>query len=290
VTIASDRATAGTFIDLFDRTERDLAAIAERAAASHNRRGSPVQQIGDLYASFMDDKRVAELGWTPIRGELSRIAALQTASDFAREAGYLSSISGGGPFWTSLLVDADRPERLIVQISQGGLLLPSREYYLSDSPSMQTIRSQYQAYLTRIFTLVERSDASAEALRVLEVETAIARVQLSPIESRDAARAAGVVTLAQLPAAMPGFDWGAWARAQGIDRIDRISFAQAVFFKRFAALVPTLPLDRWKAYLSARHIFWSSPLVAVLDARFDCSIALNGQAGHARGGRSASAS
>src|SRR5580765_1360909 len=69
VTIGSDRATAGTFIDLFDRTERDLAGIAERAAASHSRRGSPVQQIGDLYASFMDDKRVAELGWTPIRGE-----------------------------------------------------------------------------------------------------------------------------------------------------------------------------------------------------------------------------
>lgn len=281
VTIAPDRATAGTFIDLFDRTERDLASIAERAAASRSPRGSPAQQIGDLYASFMDEPRVSELGWTPIRGELQRIAALQTASDFAREAGYLSSISGGGPFGTSLLVDADRSDRFIVQITQGGLLLPNREYYLSDSPSMLAIRSQYRAYLTRIFTLVDRPDAPIAAERVLEVETAIARAQLNPIESRDAARSAGVVTLSELPAAMPGFDWSAWAHAQGIDRIGRISFSQALFFQRFAALVPSLPLDGLKAYLSARHIFWSSPYLAppFADARYDLfNRQLNGQA------------
>src|SRR5207249_3399335 len=142
---------------------------------------------------------------------------------------------------------------------QGGLLLPNREYYLSDEPAMRAIRSKYSEYLTRIFTLVGRSDATETAQLVLQVETAIARSQLTPVESREAARVAGDFALEDLPGAMPGFDWMAWAHAQNIDRIGRVSFAQPSFFKKFAALVPSVPMDGWRAYLSARHIYWLSP-------------------------------
>jgi len=268
--ISPDRVTAGTFIDIFDRTEQDLHAVLEAASGAHARRGTPVQQIGDLYGSFMDEARVAALGWTPIRAELARIDGLRTLTDVAREAGYLSSISGGGPFGISLLVDAEAPDRFIVQVTQGGLLLPNREYYLSDAAPMPDIRARYLEYLTGIFELVGRADAADRARMVLEVETAIARVQLPPVESRDAARAAGVFAIADLPAAMPGFDWATWAHAQNIDRIGRIAFAQRQFFTRFAALVPTFPVAAWQAYLSARHIYTLSTCLSppFADARF----------------------
>ena len=59
--IPSDRVTYGAFTELTEKAEADLRAIIEAAAASHPRRGSPKQQIADLYASVMDETRTRRL-------------------------------------------------------------------------------------------------------------------------------------------------------------------------------------------------------------------------------------
>lgn len=269
--IPADRVAYGAFTELTEKAEADLRAIIEEAAASHPRRGSPKQQIADLYASVMDEARTEALGAAPAAPVLTRIRDVRSTSDLSAVAGYLGFLGTGGPFATTVVTDVADVNRLIVQVTQGGTLLPTRDYYLSDTLQFVTIRSRYLAYLTTVFSLAGSDTAARDAQGVLAVETALARHQLSPIQSREAARAPQVLTLRELTSKMPGFDWKAWARPQGVDRAAAVSLLQPSFFAGFAALVPTLPLDHWKAWLSARYLTAMAPYLSrpFVDARFD---------------------
>lgn len=269
--IPADRVAYGAFTELTEKAEADLRAIIEESAASHPRRGSAKQQIADLYASVMDEARVDALGATPAAPVLARIASIKSTSDLAATAGYLGFLGTGGAFATTVVTDAADVTRLIVQVTQGGTLLPTRDSYLSDQPQFATIRTKYAAYLTTIFGLAGAADAAGDAQRVLRIETALARCQLSPTESREAARVPQVLTLRELTSRLPGFDWRAWARPQGVDKAAAVALLQPAFFAQFAPLVPTLPLEDWQAWLAARYLTAMAPYLSkpFVDARFD---------------------
>ena len=272
VDMPSDRVMYGAFVELAEKVEQDLRVIIEDAAARPGRRrGSPQQQIGDLYRSVMDEARVEAVGAAPIAPVLARIEAIASTRDLAVEAGRLGSVGAGGPFAASVLVADDQTSRVYVQVSQGGTLLPNRDYYLDPDARFEAVRAGYVAYLTRIFTLVGRKAPAEDAASVLALETALARIQLPPVQSRAAARAATAVTLSELARTLPGFDWDAWAKPQGIDRAAGVALLQPSFFSNFARLVPSTPLSTWKAWLAARYVTASAPYLsgAFNDARFD---------------------
>jgi len=271
-TIPNDRVAFGTFIEIADTVERDLHAIVEAAAhAPKKPKGSSTQLLGDFYASFMDEARIEALGAAPLASQFARIDAITTTGEFAAEASYMSSLAIGGPFVPTLLADADNPSRQIIQVSQSGTRLPNRDYYLSADPAFAEIRRQYEQYLATILTLAGRPAPADTARAVLGLETAVARCQLTPIESRTATLTARETTFDALMVDMPGFDWKAWAKPQDLERFPAISLAQPAFFKCFSALVPIMPLATWKSWLVTRHIYQSSPYLsrAFRDARFD---------------------
>jgi putative endopeptidase len=270
--IPPDRVSFGAFTEIADRTEADLRAIIEELAARRNRRtGTIEQQVGDLYASVMDQAAIDHAGASPITPELRKIDAIVTTRELAAEAGYLSSIAAGGPFDGVVGTDSETPGALVVRVMQGGTLLPDRDYYLSPDPIYAGLRGRYTDYLTHIFTLIDRSDPAKDARAVLVLETELAGAQWSQADSRNLATTNTRFTLPQLATEMPGFDWRAWAQPQGLDRSPRIILAQPSFFRQFAELVRTRPLESWKAWLIARYVTASAPyLSAAFDgARFE---------------------
>ena len=264
--IPADRVTYSTFIELADRADDDVRRIIERLDG----RGGSEQQIRDLYASVMDEGRIEALGATPIQRELDRIAAIDSAAALARQIGQLSAMNAGGPFGASAALDANNPSAIIVTITQGGTLLPERDYYFKTDESTQAIRDKYLAYLTHIFTLAHWKEAAAEARAVLELETALARVQQPHAEAR-IRPPSRPVKLRDAEREMPGFSWEAWAKPQGLDHAATIIFEQPEFFRAFAATFSAAPLDAWKSWLVARYITASSIYIsgAFADARFE---------------------
>ena len=256
-----DRVSYGTFIELSDKTEQDLRLLIEEAAAGRHG-GSTARQAGDLYASITDEARLEALGDTPIRPELNKIDAIVTPSQLAGEAGYLASIAAGAPFGGSVSADAHDPGARVAQISQGGTLLPDREYYLKADSVTAALREQYVAYLAGIFKLVKRRDPDADARAVLAFETELARAQWTEADSHDPVKTDNRFGLAQLTAEMPGFDWRAWARPQGLDRARILILLQPSFFKRFAELAATTPLDTLKGWLASRYITATAPFLS----------------------------
>ena len=133
------------------------------------------------------------------------------------------------------------------------------------------MRTKYEQYLKHIFELAGRTTAAEDAAAVLALEAALARISWTEAQSRDIAATYTRFTLRQLNAEMPGFDWTAWAKPQGIDRSPAVILAQPSFFKAFAAMVPEVPLQTWKAWLLSRYLTAAAPyLSAPFDtARFD---------------------
>jgi putative endopeptidase len=272
IAMPGDRVSYGAFSEIADRTDLDLRAIIEEVSARPNRpRGSAAQQIADLYASVMDAARLEQLGTAPIEPELRRIDAIATPRDVAAEAGYLSSIAAGGPFGGAAGIDPLNPGAPVVRVLQGGTLLPDRDYYLTDDPALAAIRTRYQQYLERLFTLTRRTAPADDARAVLALETALARVQWTEAENRNVGATYSRFTLKQLAAEMPGFDWAAWAKPQGIDRSPAVILAQPSFFKAFAAMVPRVPLGTWQAWLVSRYVTAAAPYLSEPfdNARFD---------------------
>ena len=279
--IPEDRVTYGAFAEIVDKTDRDLRRLIEQTAARPNRpRGSPLQQIADLYASMMDVAEIEKRGVSAIRPQLQRFDALRTTRDVAAEAGYLASIAAGGPFGGLVGLDPVNPGAPVVRVTQGGILLPDRDYYLKDDPALAAIRDAYVKYLTCIFELTGRSAPADDARAVFGFETALARISWTEAESRNLAATYTRFTLRQLAADMPGFDWAAWARPQGIDRSPAVILAQPSFFKAFAALVPQTPIATLRGWLLARFVTAAAPYLsrAFDDARYDFfGVTLTGQ-------------
>jgi putative endopeptidase len=279
--IPADRSAYGAFTELADKAEVNLRAIIEGAAADSARApGSVSQQVGDLFKSFMDEAGVEQRGATPIRAQLQKIDAITSLDGIATESGALSMISAIGPIGGFITTDAKDPTTTMLHLVQGGTALPDRDYYLQNDPNFVQARTKYEQYLQTMFTLAGRPNAAADAKAVLAFETELARIQWTRVESRDANRIYNKFAFADLAREMPGFNWAAWARAQGLDRVTHVIVAQPSFFKSFGTLAPSTPLPTLKAWLTAQYLTASAPFLSkpFVDAAFDFfSRTLSGQ-------------
>ena len=258
--IPADHTSIGSFVDLTDEAARNVRTIVEDAAKNQTREpGSATQQIGGLYASFMDDARIAQLGATPLKGELAKIDAITTQADLVQRLGALGQVNIAGP-GLGMAPDVKRPGVVAVTLVQGGVtLLPDRDYYLKDDAKMADARARYGAYLQAAFTLAGRPSAAADAKAVLALETDLAKVQWTPVESRDAVKSYNKFSIVELGHDMPGFDWAAWIKARGANRATDVIVRQPSFFKGFAVLASSTPLSTWKAWLAAHVISAEEP-------------------------------
>ncbi|MBK9243116.1 MAG: peptidase M13 [Acidobacteria bacterium] len=279
--IPADRPVTGTFIHLTDKAEADLYALIEELSGNPNRKpGSVAQQVGDLYVSFTNEARINRLGAEPLKPTLTRIDGITTPAELARVIGELSIVGVPGPVGGFIDADAGDPTKVALYLGQGGTTLPDRDYYLLNEPQFVEIRGKYVAYLEKIFTLAGRADAAEAAKAVMALETDFAKIQWTQVESRDAVKTYNKVDMSKLPVDMPGFDWIGWATAQGIDKTPEVVIGQPSFFKGFAAMVPTVPMATWKAWLAAQYITTAGPYLSqpFVDARFEFfGKALSGQ-------------
>ncbi len=270
--IPADRPTYGTFVQLDERSEAHLYALIEELAGQPNKKpGSTAQQVGDFYASFMNEAKLDELGATPLAPRLAEIDAVRDTRQLAEVAGRLSVIGLPGPVGGFIEADAGDPNQVALYLGQGGTALPDRDYYLKDDAKFSEIRKGYVDYLTKVFTLAGRARAAEDARAVMDLETELARIQWTQVESRDAVKTYNKMPVSKVISDFPGFDWAAWARPQGIDKASEWVIAQPSFFRSFAAMVPKTPLATWKAWLAAQIITLHSPFLSkpFVDARFE---------------------
>ena len=259
------------FQKLYDRNNDVLHAILSRAATSHAAKGSNLQKIGDFYASCADMAAINAAGTKPIAPLLALARGAATAS-LAPTLATLSSSGVSSFFGFGPGADFHDSSLNIVQLRQGSLGMPDRDYYLKDDAPTVAIRNAYVAHVQTMFQLLGDSPATAasEAQSVLATETALARVQLSRVASRDPANVYHKMTFAELQALAPAFDWAAYFSARHVAASVPINVAQPDFFKGFSSLLGTISTADLRTYLRWRtiHAYAAELSQPFVDANF----------------------
>ncbi len=267
--------------------ETALRETMEQFAQPDAARSHLQQQLGDYWAACIDEAHVDQLGLSPIKADLDRIATMKSKADVAKEIAQQhkdapgvtggfnqydnytpSALFGFGP--TQDFADA---ALVVAAIDQGGMGLPSRDYYLVDDAKMKEFREKYVAHVTRLFVLAGEKPAQAktDAAAVMRIETALAKASMDVVMRRDPKNVNNVRTLKEVKTATPTFDWGTYLKVIGAPQPKHYLVATPGFFTEVERLLKTEPLAAWKAYLRwwTLHRSASSLSKAFVDADFE---------------------
>src|SRR4029453_15721951 len=138
--IPADPSNYGTFTKLQEDAEGAPRDILEEGAKAKAPGGSHAQKVGDYYASFLDEAAVEARGLQPLQDELARIDAIKTKQDLAGYIGRAQRLFVAQPFAYFVAVDEKNSTQYISTITQTGLGMPDRDYYLSDDAKLKSIR------------------------------------------------------------------------------------------------------------------------------------------------------
>jgi putative endopeptidase len=189
--------------------ERNRYLLWQELDAAAKAPKTPLEkQYGNYFAACMNTGPCREEGPGAARPALKHIAGLKDAHKLAALIGDLAAEGSPAPLYRFSVGQDDKDStKQIAEISQGGLSLPDRDYYIKDTKRFQDIRKQYVEHVTKMFTLAGDTpeQAAKEAAAVIEIETALAICLDRP--HRDAGPGKGLPHLhgGRLPEAGSGF-------------------------------------------------------------------------------------
>jgi len=249
-------------VDETDKRVEDLITGAAKGTAP----GDKARKIADLYNSYMDEAGIEAKGLKPLQPHLNAIAAIRNKRDLARALGETLRADvdplNNTNFHTSNLFglwvapNFNDVDHYTAYLLQGGLRLPDREYYLSDSDAMRDTRAKYQAHVATMLKLAGFSDADGRATRIVELEHAIAEKHISLAENDDIHKANNTWTLRDFNAKAPGLNWAEYLQSAGLSNQKSFIVWQPTAFTAESALVASTPLETWKDWL-AYHLIES---------------------------------
>src|SRR5687767_2847344 len=255
----------GRFEEVAERNRQTLRAILETAAKSTDPvPGSNAQKLGDFWTSCMNETAIEAAGVSPIRADLDRVDALSNRADVAAEIQRLHAKGVGPLFRFSAQNDFKNSKMIIGVVSQSGLGLPDRDYYLMDSDRFKTTRTQYVEHVAKMFELagVDAAKAKADAARVLELETALARASMPRTETRNPENIYHITPVSELQSIAPSIEWPRYFESMGLSDLRSVNVAQPEFIREANRLLTELPLETWKAYLRWNVIDSAAPYLS----------------------------
>ncbi|MCL6524957.1 MAG: M13 family metallopeptidase [Thermoflavifilum sp.] len=264
----------GSFSILRDNALKNMRLILDSVANDKQLpEGSIAKKVGDLYASGMDSATIERLGLAPLQADLQRIAALKTPTDILYFAAAEHKKGDGLLFRFYASPDDKNSVKMLAQFNQGGLGLPTRDYYFRTDSATKMVQQAYLRYVTRILTLSgeDSIQAQKDAHSIMQLETALAKVSKSPVELRDPYANYHKLTLQEINRITPGIEWKDFLHQLGVTDQDTVLVGQPEFYKGLAQQLKSTPIDLWRAYLRFHLISHYAPYLSTpfVEASFD---------------------
>jgi putative endopeptidase len=258
--IPPDRSGVGVFTSLADLTNKRTATIIEEAAKQKAPAGSDSRKIADLYNAYMDEAGIEAKGLAPLKPHLDAIAAIKDKNELAHALGESlradvdalnnTNFHTANLFGLWVAPGFNDSEHYAAYLLQGGLVLPDREYYLSDSASMRDARTKYEAHVAAMLKLAGFTETDARAKGIFDLEHAIAEKHITLAENDDIHKANNTWKQADFTAKAPGLEWTEYFRGAGLSQQAEFTVWQPTAFTGESALVASVPLETWKDWLA----------------------------------------
>lgn len=259
--VPPDKARWASFTQLAERNSYLIHKLLEEAAASDSPRGTPRREVGDFYISAMDTNRLEQLRFQPIQASLKSIDTVRSTTDLFRLLAQFHDQGIGGIFSAGVSPDARNSSIYALELEQGGLSLPDRDYYLKDGFAEQ--RQAYREHIVKMLTLIgEKPDqAAADASVVTNVETYLAKASRARVELRDPIKNYHKFARLELESNNPDIRWQVYLSHRDLGKVAYAIVGQPEFFASVDGLVRSLPLSDWKIYLRWHVVHSAAPFL-----------------------------
>ena len=253
--IGDEYSRYGSFDALAENNKLQLKTLFEELAQSKQEQGSVGQKVRDLYLLGMDSARRNREGAQPVMADIAKIQNMKLA-DLNDIITWEQSNIGSPFFGCGVEADLMNSDINALYISQPGLGLPDRDYYIVASKENQQIMVAYTNYLEKIFTLVgyNKKAAKKAAKNIIALESKIAEWSMSREEQRDIAKMYNPVPYAQLCEEYNSIDWKSVFNSLNLNNIDTVIITQPKALKQVNDLMPKLSLQEVKDYLVFNYI------------------------------------
>lgn len=257
----AEHPTNGAFVDLEEQNQKRIKGLIEEYSSTSQPKGSLGQKIGDLYNLMMDSVRLNREGAAPLKPVLAKIEAIKNKKEYQLVTAQLDR-QGASAMMFGISVGADQrnASQNIVGISQGGIGLSERDYYLNDDEQTVKVRNAYKEYIKTLFQLTGDDEQTAQKKTdvLLAIETRIAKASYDNVKLRDVNANYHKMSYAQLISDYPGIDWGNIFLAQGFPPFAEVDLGQPEPIKEVEKILEETSLDDLKTYAEAKIISGAS--------------------------------
>ncbi len=249
--IPSDMPEFDQFVNLYEFNTQALHYILEKAAAAEAGQGTNEQKIGDYYQSCLNTDAINKKGLEPIEAELKSIDALQSKSELPALIAHLNRMGVGVFFDYGSQQDFKDATREIAYIDQGGLGLPEKDYYLRTDAKSVEIRKEYVEHIANMLKLLgdQPDAAAAEAQKIMDLETALAKASMGVVERRDPDKIYHMMPLTSLASQAPAIDARKYIALIGSPAVEELNVVAPEFFPALNATIDSTDMDTLKAYM-----------------------------------------
>ncbi|MBB4659984.1 M13 family metallopeptidase [Parvularcula dongshanensis] len=253
--IPAEFSSYGAFTVLFERSEdrvRDIITDSAAAAeAGTVQSGSNEQKIGDYFAAYLDTQEIEAKGMAPIQADLDAYDALETHEDVAAAFANVRTASES-PVGLYVNIDSKNPEQYAVYLTQSGLGLPNRDYYLKAEFADKA--EAYRAFLAQMLTFAGEDDVQSKADAVYALEKRLAEAHWEPAKQRDRDLTYNPYTIETLAEYAPGMPWRSMFEQLGIDPSTPLIAEENDALRAEAEIFRDTPVEVWSDYLKAHAL------------------------------------
>ncbi len=253
--IPADQSRWGSFDVLADENNKKIRRVVEEVAKDLKApEGSLHQKLRDFYLLAIDSVKAEAQGISFIKPDLDRISKLNSKIDIARSMAELSAKGVDNAFGFYVGRDLKNSSAYVLYISQSGLGLPDRDYYLKSDERNVNYRKAYVEHMTNMLNMINYANPKQAAASILALETELAKISMSRVEMRDEEKTYNPRTYAELNKITSSFDWDVYTKTNSIPTDGKIIVNQPEYFKSFSTLYDSVSVETWKAYLTWHYI------------------------------------
>jgi putative endopeptidase len=176
---------------------------------------------------------------------------MRDAAGLRAEIIHLQDLGVGVFYRVGVDIDEKISTQYAVQMSQGGLTLPNREFYFKTDARTEKVKAAYRAYMQQVLELLGMPAAVArlDAATVERIETRLAKASRTPVELRDPQANYNKMTVAAAQKRYPALDPKGLLAGLQMGKAPEIIVGQPAFLDEVNAVLKTESIPDLKAYL-----------------------------------------
>ena len=250
--IPADKPGVSFRLQMTDRIEARLHHIMEAIGSKVGNQPTDLEgKVFAFYKSFMDNKRIDRLGAEPLDPLLSEVRAAKSRDALAALMGRASSDLESSLFNVYVDVDLKDPNRYAVYITQNGIGLPDRDYYLK--PDFSEHKAKYGVYVAQLLRLLNWPDPDRSARDIVAFEAKVADASWTKAQQRDPVATYNAMTIAELKTLTPSFAWKAFLAQAHLEMISRVIVSEKSAFPTLVSVFEQTPIETLQAWHGIPH-------------------------------------